>query len=179
MKPIILCLLFLIINTSYSQDNSYNVFKINHAKTVSNDEAYKKSVDDAVILNIDKELFNSIFTQKDYRITVTIPVSEGQNIYADLERFEILTPDAKIIERSARGEKEVDLRNIVLSYHGKISGIENSLVSISFYDGKVLGVINYENDIYTIGALKDNNNIDTEDFIIYRESKIKFKRDLR
>ena len=68
-------------------------------------EEYKKSVDEAIIFNINNELYNSIFDQKNYKIMLTIPVSTGQNIYADLERFEILAPDAKIIEKSASGSE--------------------------------------------------------------------------
>ncbi|MEP7145839.1 MAG: hypothetical protein ABI792_02385, partial [bacterium] len=171
--------MLLIINTAYSQDNCINVFNVNQAKTLNNNEEYKKSVDDAVILNINRNLYNSLFDQKNNKITLTIPLSTDLKIYADLERFEILTPDAKILERSAVGEKVLDLRNVILSYRGKISGNENSMVSISFYEGKIVGVIQYDNDTYVLGALKDKNNTDTEDFIIYRESRIKFKRDFK
>lgn len=122
MKSIIFFFILFIINTASSQDNSINVFHVNHAKTMNNNEEYKKGVDDALIFNIDKDLYNSIFEEKKYKIYLTIPVSRNHNIFANLERFEILSSDAKIIERSATGEKEVNLRNTVLSFHGKISG---------------------------------------------------------
>lgn len=176
MKSTIFFFVLFIINTAYSQENSYNLFTVNPANT---NEEYKKSVDEAIIFNINNELYNSIFDQKNYKIMLTIPVSTGQNIYADLERFEILSPDAKMIEKSASGEKELDLRNVVLSYKGKITGSVNSFISISFYEGKIVGVIHYENDTYVMGALKDKNNFETGDFIIYRESKLKFKRDFK
>ena len=88
--------------------------------------------------------------------------------YAVLERFEILTPDAKFIERSSSGERELDLRNLTLSYKGTIAGEENSLVTFSFYEGSLVGLIESGNEKYVIGALKDKNNNDTQDLIIYR-----------
>ncbi len=137
MKTIIFFFFLFIINTASSQDNSINVFHVNHAKTLNNNEEYKKGVDDALIFNIDKDLYNSVFEEKKYKINLTIPVSSNRNIYANLERFEILTPDAKIIERSATGEKEVDLRNTVLSYHGKFPGRKIQWSLYHFITGKL------------------------------------------
>lgn len=172
---IIICFIFAS-NLIYAQDNSLKLFNINESKTNNISEDHRRSVDDALILNINKELYQSIVDQRIYSLTLTIPVYSGKNKYAVLERFEILTPDAKFIERSSSGERELDLRNLTLSYKGKIAGDDNSLVTITFYEGSLVGLIETANEKYVIGALKDKNNNDTQDIIIYQPSKLKEKR---
>ncbi|MBK8553354.1 MAG: T9SS type A sorting domain-containing protein [Ignavibacteria bacterium] len=179
MKKIFSIFIILIINTGYSQDNSMKLFSVNESKTFSKSEEYQKQVDDAVIFNLNEELYRSIFEQKRHDFTLSIPISANENINADLERFEILSPDAKFIEKSSYGEKELDLRNIILSYKGKISGKDNSFVSITFYEGKITGLIESGNEKFVIGALKDSEGKETQDHIIYNISKVKSGRDFK
>ena len=179
MKTLILICFIFASNLIYAQDNSLKLFNINESKTNNISEDHRKSVDDALILNINKELYQSIVEQRKHSFTLTIPVFSGENKYAVLERFEILTPDAKFIERSSSGEKELDLRNLTLSYKGRIAGEENSLVTFTFYEGSLVGLIESANEKYVIGALKDKNNNDTQDLIIYQPAKLKDKRNFK
>lgn len=183
MKSLLSLLVIFLIAVSCSkafpQDNVLNVFRVDHAKTTNPSMDHRKSVEDAVIFNINKEVYNALNEQRTYKINLAIPVTLNQNIYANLERTSVLAPNAKIVERDAAGEHEVDLRNEVLSYTGKINGDDNSLVSISFHNGTMLGMIVHNGQTYTIGALTDRNGKDTDDLIIYNESKVKFHRDIR
>lgn len=179
MKILFLILLLLSINSVYAQENSIKLFNINESKTHNRNEDFRRSVDDAVIFNIDKEKYHEIAEERKNNFTLTIPFYSGENKYAVLERFDILTPDAKFIERSLSGEKELDLRNITLSYKGKIAGEDNSLVTVTFYDGSIVGLIESENDKFVIGALKDRNNNDTQDIILYQQSKLKENRNFK
>ena len=47
---------------------------------------------------------------------------------------------------------------------------------VSLFNGKVLGLIKSGNETYVIGALKDKNNNETDDHILYKESKLKFQK---
>ena len=179
MKTLILICFIFASNLIYAQDNSLKLFNINESKTNNISEDHRRSVDDALILNINKELYQSIVELRKHSFTLTIPVFSGKNKYAVLERFEILTPDAKFIERSSSGEKELDLRNLTLSYKGKIAGEENSLVTFTFYEGSLVGLIESAKEKYVIGALKDKNNNDTQDLIIYQPAKLKDKRNFK
>lgn len=174
MKSFFIILSCLVISTGiYSKNKSYELFKLNTAKTNDPSADYKRSVDEGVILNINNEIYSSIVDKRDLGIGMKIPVSENKYFNIVLERFEVLSPDAKITERTLIGEAILDMRNIILSYKGKIEGEDNSLVTISFYNGKVLGLIKSGNETYVIGALKDNNNNETEDLILYKESKLR------
>lgn len=176
MKKIFLIMFILIINSVKAQDNSLKLFNINESKTNNRSEDFRKSVDDAVIFNINKEIYNSIAEERKNSFTLTIPFYSGEKKYAVLERFDILTPDVRFIEKSASGEKELDLRNLTLSYKGKIAGEDYSFVTVTFYEGNIVGLIESGNEKYVIGALKDKNNMDTQDFILYQQSKLKDNR---
>lgn len=157
-----------------AQDNSLKLFSVNGSKTHNKNEAFRKSVDDAVIFSINKEIYNSITEERKNNFTLTIPFYSGESKYAVLERFEILTPDAKFIEKSSAGENELDLRNLTLSYKGRIAGEDNSFVTVTFYEGTLVGIIESGNEKYVLGALKEGNNIN-QDIIMYQESKLKEK----
>lgn len=177
MKSILIIVACLFISTGiYSKSKSDDLFQINAAKTNDPSADYRNSVYEGVILNISKDVYSSLTDNRDQNLEMKIPVSNNNFLNIELERFEILSPDAKITERALLGETQLDLRNIVLSYKGKVKGEGNSLVSISLFNGKVLGLIKSGNETYVIGALKDKNNNETDDHILYKESKMKFQK---
>lgn len=179
MKKILVFLFLLLFTSLNAQNNDSHLLKYNYEKTNNPDENFKSLVDDGIILNMDSEIYRSIFERRDHRVNLTIPISNNQTVSVSLEKFDVLSPDAKIVEKSAQGERELDLRNIILSYKGNIIGVQNSLVSVTFYNGKIIGLLKSDNDTYVIGALRDENGNETNDYILYQESKIKFHRDFK
>ncbi|MEO8445851.1 MAG: M12 family metallo-peptidase [bacterium] len=179
MKTILLIMCMLSSCLLYSQDNSYNLFKINNAKTESSRSLLRNTVDDAVIMNLEKRAYTDLIETRKSGFTMTVPVSKTQVVYLNLERFEILTPDARIVERSGQGEKDLDLRNIILSYKGEVAGKNNSFVTMSFYNNTLSGIIKYDNESFVIGSMSDESNHETEDIVIYPDKKLKVKNDLR
>jgi len=179
MKTIFTILAIVIFTTTYAQDNSVELFHYNAAKTDNPIADFKRVVDDAVILNINSEVLRTIFDSRDNVLNLRIPVSKTQSVNVRLERFEVLAPDARIVEKSLNGEREVDLRNVVLSYKGKVSGAHNSMVSITFYNDKVIGLMKSEKETYVLGALKDANNNETEDYILFQNSKMKSRNNFK
>lgn len=164
---------------SFSAEISQDLFKYNSSRTFESKEALKNTVSDGVILNINNEVYTSIFEKRDLSLNLRIPLSDNRFALAELERFDILSPDAKITERSSSGESIVNLNNIILSYKGYISGIENSLVSISFYDNKIVGLMKTGNETFVLGELNDENGVKSGDYILYEQSKLKVKNHLR
>lgn len=174
MKLIFTVISCLVISTGlYSKSKSGDLFQFNASRTNDPSADFKKSVDEGVIMNINNEVYNSVLEKREHSLDMRIPLSGNKFFNVKLERFDILSPDAKITERSLLGESQHDLRNIILSYKGNIAGDKTSLVSISFFNGKAIGLIKTGNETYVIGALKDINNNETEDFILYKESKLK------
>ncbi|MBK8382986.1 MAG: hypothetical protein IPL16_14095 [Ignavibacteria bacterium] len=127
MKSILIIVACLFISTGiYSKSKSDDLFQINAAKTNDPSADYRNSVYEGVILNISKDVYSSLTDNRDQNLEMKIPVSNNNFLNIELERFEILSPDAKITERALLGETQLDLRNIVLSYKGKVKGEGNS-----------------------------------------------------
>jgi hypothetical protein len=179
MKKLILPVILLMAATAFGQYEPVDLFSYNSAKTLSAVSELSGQVEGAVVLNINKEAYEKINLEKSYKIKMLIPVSATQKIETELERFDILSPDAKTIAKSQSGETDVDLKNVILSYKGTIPGAGNSLISISFYDGKVIGLMKSSNDTYVLGNLLDRNNNETDDYVLYQESKLKARKEFK
>ncbi len=175
---ILLLIVFLLVSgiSTNAQVQQLDLFNLNSAKTTTLAAELSNRVEDGIILNINEEALSRILEQRDYRINIMIPVSENQKVPITLERFEILAPDAKTLAKTSSGETEVDMRGTVLSYKGSIQGAGNSLVSMTFYGNKVIGLMKSDNDTYVLGALADKSGNETDDYILYKESNLKDKR---
>ncbi len=176
MKKLLVPAIMLVASLVFAQDEPVDLFRFNSAKTVSAISELADQVEGAVILEINKEAYEKISLEKNHRLRLLIPISATQKVEAELERFEILSPDAKTVAKSQSGETEIDIRNLVLSYKGTLTGAGNSLVSVSFYNGKIIGMMKSKNDSYVLGKLHDKQNKETTDYVLYQESKLKSRR---
>ncbi len=176
MKKLLVPAIMLVASLVFAQDEPVDLFRFNSAKTVSAISELADQVEGAVILEINKEAYEKISLEKNHRLRLLIPISATQKVEAELERFEILSPDARTVAKSQSGETEIDIRNLVLSYKGTLTGAGNSLVSVSFYNGKIIGMMKSKNDSYVLGKLHDKQNKETTDYVLYQESKLKSRR---
>lgn len=179
MKNIFIPVMLLMATIVFGQEEPIDLFKYNNAKTISAVSELSEQVEGAVVLDINREALEKINLERSYKLRLLIPVSADQKVEAELERFDILSSDAKTLARSKSGESDVDLRNIILSYKGSIPGAGNSLISISFYNGKVIGLMKSRNDSYVLGNLLDKNKNETDDYILYQESKLKARNEFK
>ncbi len=179
MKNIFIPVMLLMATIVFGQEEPIDLFKYNNAKTISAVSELSEQVEGAVVLDINREALEKINLERSYKLRLLIPVSADQKVEAELERFDILSSDAKTLARSQSGESDVDLRNIILSYKGSIPGAGNSLISISFYNGKVIGLMKSRNDSYVLGNLLDKNKNETDDYILYQESKLKARNEFK
>jgi len=136
-------------------------------------------VDNAVFMNINKDELKRICENRDVEIEITMPYGDNSFSNITLQRFDILKPDAKIVARTIRGNEEVKLEDIAVSYTGKLNGLDNSLISITFTKEKVTGLLVSQNDNYILGNLNDNSGNETDTYILYRESDLKDKNDFQ
>jgi len=164
-----------ITTQTYAQvKTNYNLFTPSDNSTFSNSPELKSAVANATILDINREELRSLSENKNPEITIDIPYMNS-TARLELKRFDILTPNAKIVSRTAAGNVEVTLDDVAFSYNGKVQGMENTMVSITFTKNNVTGLMVTGNDNYVLGALNDNRGVETGQFVLYRESDLKAK----
>ena len=129
-----------------------------------------EQVADGIIpLKLDKNYLNKIYQEKNYAISLTIPISDTENVTVDLEQFNILTKD--FILRTSEGDT---IRNFKrgLFYKGSIEGREG-FASISIFHDHIVGLITIK-DIGNFNIVKiDGSQVD---YVVYND--MKFKGDL-
>lgn len=179
MKNVILCFTMLIFASASAQEQPVELFRYSESKTMSAANELSEQVKDPVILELDKNAMERILEERSYRINLLVPVSSGQKVPVSLERFDILSSDARTVAMTSSGERPVDLRNLVLSYRGTVEGAGNSLVSVSFYNGKVVGMMKSSSETFVLGNLSGKTGQETEDYVLYRESNLLKKKSMK
>ncbi|MCY7363334.1 MAG: hypothetical protein LH629_14905, partial [Ignavibacteria bacterium] len=172
----IILIIVLCYSNSFSQiKKDYNLFSKENDNSILNRQDIKESVSNAEILSIDKNELAEIYRNRLPEISVSLPSEKFENVRLNLKRFEILTPDAKIVTRTERGNEEVKINDLAVCYTGSIEGIENSLVSINFTGDNVKAVIVTGDENYNLGELKDNIGRENDNYILYKDSDLKIK----
>lgn len=165
-----LCILYNSNSFSLSK-KEYNLFSLSE-NSLTNYPELKSSVSNAIILNINKEELKSLNDLKYPEIELTIPYFQNQNLRLKLTRFDLLTPDAKIVARTSAGNEEVKLNEIAVSYTGKIEGSDEAFVTLTFAENYVNGMICTKYDNILISALKDNIENTSGKFVLYKENDL-------
>ncbi len=168
------CILFVslfISSTSNSQvKKQYNLFTASDNSSLLNNEL-KGVVTDAEIFNLNKDELNSLCDNKNPEITFQIPYKN--NVYnVSLERFDIFTPNAKIVTRTAQGNQEVILNDLAVTYRGKFEGFDNTMISVTFSRDNVVGLMISGNDNFVIGQVKNKSGQETGKYALYKESDL-------
>ncbi len=178
LAGMVLMLSIFIFRSSYSQDKTvYNLFTMSDNCSLINTPEIQKAVSDGLIFSLDKNELRSLYETRRPEIVLNVPVSRNHTVRLNLTRFDILTPNAKIVSRTARGNEEVPVSSLDLAviYKGKLEGLDNSLVSITFTKDDMTGLMISEADNYIIGPVKDNAGNNTDNVILYKESDLKIK----
>src|SRR4030095_5891839 len=170
-KAFYLAVFILLLSANVFSQSAYNnIFSINSLKTASQPDWMRNSVDEAVILDVDKSQLQQLISRKDERIIISVPFSINNNAQIVLEKFDVTSADAKIVSGTSKGDVEINISDKFVSYKGKINGIENSLVSITFSADRVTGLVANSNETYVIGKLYET---DGSEYVLYRASKLK------
>ncbi|HEY3249718.1 MAG TPA: M12 family metallo-peptidase [Ignavibacteria bacterium] len=165
----------ILISVNVLSQSSYNLlFSVNGEKTSSQPEWVKNSVEGAVILNIDKNQLQQIISRKENKINISFPFAVNRTTELILERFDITDANTKIVSGTAKGDVPISLKDKLVSYMGKVEGINNSLVSVTFSNDRIVGLVNSGNDIYVLGKLSETST--TSEYILYQTSRLKTER---
>lgn len=174
---LLLAICLILTSSVFSQNKiKYNLFNVNDNNSFSRNTELQKVVGDAVIFNINKAELKSLFENRNPVINIEIPDFQNGVTELNLERFDILKSDVKIVARTINGNEEVKPEDLAVSYKGKIAGKNNSLVSITFSKDNVTGLIVTENDHIILGELSDAANSGTDKYVLYKERDLKVKK---
>ncbi|MBS1518151.1 MAG: zinc-dependent metalloprotease [Bacteroidetes bacterium] len=167
----------VMCSVTFSKSNTpYNLFSQSDNSVNSQ---ISSIVDNAVFMNINRSELERLCDSREQEIEFSIPYKNGQTAFITLQRSDILKPGAKIVTRTARGNEEVQLRDLAVSYTGKLPGYDNSLISITFAKDKVTGILVAQNDNYILGNIKDNSGNETDTYILYKETDLKVKNNFQ
>ncbi|GAB4369566.1 MAG: hypothetical protein Kow0042_11370 [Calditrichia bacterium] len=134
----------------------------------------------AVYLQINQQAFASIFNEKRPLISIDIPLTDRETIPLVLERFDILTPQSRIVEGTAQGDREHSLNDQFLFYKGFVRGIPHSFVSVNFTTERgVFGLISMDKKELVLASLAGEVGMSRDDYILYSIDQITLPNDFR
>jgi|GEM_PF-877712 len=165
----LLCLLMLFfIQISYGQNGIFEKVKQNYPQINSANiysplvEVSEGSIDNQVpqntlnkkqVFKIDQNIHQKIRTNKSEFIRVSVPI-QGQNTELLLFKADLFTYDFKIV--NATDPKTPLNPDLGTHFWGIVKNEPGSLVSLSFFDGEITGLIGVGNQQFSIGKVKDS-----------------------
>lgn len=162
-------LTFVLASGIFAGD--FNPFIYDEYKTLNQPVYVKNSVDEAFILTMDRNVINSIVLSKLPSIKVKVPVSSSASVDLILNRFDIFEPYTKIVKGTEYGDVESDITQRVVCYTGYVSGDPGSVVSITFGEGFVSGMVFGTSTTYVISNLDVKS--DGTEVVVYNTSRMK------
>ena len=183
MKQIFLAITLVIFAVSniYAQRISSDLFTLNSTPEKNITDKFESQVKEPVYLKINKAELSRIFSERNDVIEVKVPVvSRGVTNTATLEliKFDVTTSETKFVKKTAAGDVEFTPDNKILSYTGKVKGINKSFVTVTFSEDKFMGILISGNENYTIGTT-DENNLNNDNYILFQESLRKVHNEIK
>ena len=176
-----LCVIFLSVTGIYAQRASSDLFISNSAPEANMKSKFDAQVKDPVFLKINKNELNRLYTERNDALRLTIPVTlRGVSSKAVLEliKFDIVTPQTRFVIKTANGEEDVQAHNLIVSYTGKVKGMDNSFVTLTVTQDKVVAIVMSGKETYTLGTI-DENNKNEDNYILFQEGLRKVHRDFK
>lgn len=172
----VLIALFLYSLSSFSQYNAITPFVINQQKTQSISQDIKNSVDDAKIVDVNKDIINRIVSEKSDRISIRLPL-ENTSYDLNLERFDILAPGYKVVGGTQSGDRDISSQVSFVSYTSSLKDKNSPTYVLTFFKDEASAIVMAGDETYVLARLnKDDVN---SDYILFRASKVKHHVDFK
>ncbi|MFT5264566.1 MAG: hypothetical protein ACI8YQ_003312 [Polaribacter sp.] len=129
------------------------------------------AISDGVYLQLDPADLRKILSQRADEITIMLPISDNEEIEINLEKKNPFSSDFRV--RRAEGSKRMETKySQATCYQGKVKDFPNSLVAISFFEDKIMGVVSYNGDDYNLGVYTKGINQADDVYVFYPESNL-------
>ena len=110
----------------------------------------EKVVDDGLLLELDTDLLSVLHSGTPSRLKLDIPVQQGGNMVLHLEEVDLFSAGVKVLEASTGREIDYSGR----FFWGLVEGEKNSMVSLSIFEGHLMGFISIGSTDYTLGQMR-------------------------
>lgn len=132
-------------------------------------------IDQYQLLSVDYAVTDEIIRTKPNRIQIPLPVTTENIIALNLERYDILDPQVQLVRGTDNGDVPQNFNHRFVSYKAVWEGNDRPLTIINFTDDHINGIIEWNGEMYELGALKGFGKEKARDFIVYPTSRLKHK----
>ncbi|MGB3018215.1 MAG: hypothetical protein WBC65_10440, partial [Ignavibacteria bacterium] len=156
--------------SSESNENNSNSGKqiFTFKRTISQTDNASEIVRAADVMEVDFAVVRDLIRTSPNELTVEIPSSNGKNHLLELKRSYPLSEDFKLTSKSGSATYPVNFKD-GLHFSGKINSRPNSIATISFFEGMVMGVLSDESGNFVLGPLKGDNGLPTGEYVFYND----------
>lgn len=159
-----------IINlpTVFAASTIFEPFKINYSKTSAASSELNQYVEDSKIIDINFNEVNRIINQKSDYISLKIPYNNSE-LTVTLKRFDILTPNAKIVSGTNNGDVQISTPDFA-AYTSDLYDKNSPLITVTFFKDNVSAIISNNQETIVLAR-----RFKSEDYIMYQTSKLKIR----
>jgi len=175
MKKLLLVLAVMLLAPLASRADNIQLFtRVDNSKSTSMRNQFKE-VESPEFFSVNKNAVRSIVSSNSKFLEINIPVTDNSNVNLKLTEYDILTPDAVIMNESAAGRITYPANIPFKCYKGYFNNDMNSLVVLCFSETFVKGLMITDNNTYTLSSLTDASLSD--EAILYANNKVLAKND--
>ena len=109
-------------------------------------------LEDAILFKLEENLLSEVVEKNYKEIRLSIPVSKDVSLQVVLSERNIFSDDFAVLERGEQGKDSESDYTRGKYFGGKVSGEENSQVTLSIYKNKIAGIVRSDDKVYNIGV---------------------------
>ncbi len=125
-------------------------------------------VEDATYFNLNEVALAQINQQKLETMTLQIPFGASKSLEVILDKVNFLGNDFKVIIQSGDTHNTLSY-SPSLFYRGTISGVEDAIVTLNFFQESITGVLSLNGENYNMGQYEKG---DGETYVLYPERNL-------
>jgi len=137
--------------SALEQLQKQEIFQKIAPNSIQRNNVQLEGLKDYTLLDIERTQLNKIIKSSDEVMKINLPLA-NKNLTVNLVEADIFGPSFKVTAASNR-DKEIPYNNTA-HYWGEIEGMQNSLVSLSFFKGEVAGVLTFGGQTYNLGKIE-------------------------
>ncbi len=145
---------------------TYSLFDVGNSR-----KGEFKDLTGGVYLDLSSKSLSSLYNERPSNLNFLLP-GEEEELQLSLTEAQILTDDYKSMVMTEDGKKEFKYKK-GLYYHGKVEGYPKSLVSISIFEKKVMGILTFGGQNYNLGPINKYSKDTESSYILYKEKDLK------